>query len=141
MLLIKGRRESSLTITTHPAPLTRKAALPMRRTIVLLATMALTLLVASGVALAVTKIGTDGPDTLRGTPKDDNLLGQRQLTTILYALAGNDNLLGGAGKDVVFGGNERLELSGGHKFLVGGSGNDFVNGGKGFQEQPLGRRR
>ena len=42
----------------------------MRRTILLMATMALTLLVASGVALAVTRIGTDGPDggvgTLRG---------------------------------------------------------------------------
>jgi hypothetical protein len=48
----------------------------MRRTILLLATMALTLLVASGVALAVTKIGTDGPDTLRGTNGDDNLLGR-----------------------------------------------------------------
>src|SRR5215204_2767629 len=57
-LLTKGRRESSL-ITPHPAPL-RKASLPMRRTIVLLATMALTLLVASGVALAVTKIGSAG---------------------------------------------------------------------------------
>jgi hypothetical protein len=39
----------------------------MRRTILLLATMSLTLLVASGVALAVTKVGTNGPDTLRGT--------------------------------------------------------------------------
>src|SRR5215213_2180794 len=57
-LLTKGRRESSL-ITPHPAPL-RKASLPMRRTIVLLATMILTLLVASGVALAVTKIGSAG---------------------------------------------------------------------------------
>jgi hypothetical protein len=35
----------------------------MRRTILLLATMSLTLLVASGVAWAVTKIGADGPDT------------------------------------------------------------------------------
>ena len=102
----------------------------MRRTIVLLATMILTLLVASGVAWAVTKIGTDGPDTLRGTNKVDNLLG-RGSNDKLYALAGNDKLLGGAGKDVVFGGNERLDLSGGHKILVGGSGNDFVNGGKG----------
>src|SRR5215218_2459193 len=34
----------------------------MRRTILLVATMALTLLVASGVALAVTKISTNGPD-------------------------------------------------------------------------------
>jgi hypothetical protein len=49
----------------------------MRRTIVLLATMTLTLLVASGVALAVTKVGTkvgtNGPDTLRGTNRADNL--------------------------------------------------------------------
>src|SRR5215213_4750315 len=42
------------------APLTRKAALLMRRTIVLFTTMALTVLVASGVALAVTKIGSAG---------------------------------------------------------------------------------
>src|SRR5215204_2250824 len=34
----------------------------MRRTVLLLATMALTLLVASGVALAVTKIGTNRPN-------------------------------------------------------------------------------
>ena len=39
----------------------------MRRTIVLVVTMALTLMVASGVALAVTKIGTDGHDNLKGT--------------------------------------------------------------------------
>ena len=44
----------------------------MRRTVLLLATMALTLVVASGVALAVTKIGTDGPDTLRGTTEPTN---------------------------------------------------------------------
>jgi hypothetical protein len=102
----------------------------MRRTIVLLASMALTLLVASGVALAVTKIGTDGPDNLMGTNKADNLVGVGG-NDKLYALGGRDNLLGGVGKDVVFGGNEQLDLSGGHKILVGGSGNDFVNGGKG----------
>ena len=48
----------------------------MRRTIVLLATMALTLLVASGVALAVNQVGTDGPDTLTGTNGNDNLVRQ-----------------------------------------------------------------
>src|ERR671911_413459 len=47
---------SALIRPSHPAPL-RKAALLMRRTIVLLATMALTVLVASGVALA-TAIGS-----------------------------------------------------------------------------------
>ena len=73
----------------------------MRRTIVLLATMTLTLLVASGVALAINEIGTDGPDTLKGTNGADNLFGKGGNDT-LFALAGNDNLLGGAGKDEVY---------------------------------------
>ena len=101
----------------------------MRRTILLLATMALTLLVASGVALAVNKVGTNGPDTLRGTNRADNLLG-RGGNDILLALAGNDNLHGGPGKDIVLGGNER-GFSGGDKNLLGGPGNDFVIGGRG----------
>src|SRR5215203_4878824 len=59
MLLTKGRREASLTTLLTPPHLPRKAALLMRRTIVLLATMALTLLVASGVVLAA-GIGSAG---------------------------------------------------------------------------------
>ncbi len=46
----------------------------MRRVVLVLAAMALALLLASGVAWAVNKIGTNGPDTLRGTNKADNLL-------------------------------------------------------------------
>ena len=87
------------------------------------------LLVASGVALAVTKIGTDGPDTLRGTDGDDKLIGKGG-NDILFALRGDDNLLGGPGNDIVLGGNEFRPL-GGEKNLDGGSGNDVVNGGKG----------
>ena len=48
----------------------------MRRVILLLTVMAVTLVLASGVALAVNKIGTDGPDTLRGTNEADSLLGR-----------------------------------------------------------------
>jgi Ca2+-binding RTX toxin-like protein len=71
----------------------------MKRTIALLTTMALTLLVASGVALAVTKIGGPGPDTLRGTNGADDLLGNGG-NDVLYALGGNnDTLLGAEGKD------------------------------------------
>src|SRR5215210_7927622 len=108
----------------------------MRRTIVLLATMALTLLVASGVALAVTRIGTDGPDTLRGTNGADNLLGLGG-NDWLFSLAGDDNLLGGPGKDVVWGGRfvgsccQDNDFSGGNKNLDGGPGNDDVDGGRG----------
>ena len=91
----------------------------MRRTILLLATTALTVLVASGVALAVNKIGTDGPDTLRGTNGADSLYG-RGGNDILFALAGDDNLLGGPGNDWINSGN-------GSDIIVSNAGNDFVS--------------
>jgi Ca2+-binding RTX toxin-like protein len=101
----------------------------MRRALLMVATMALTVLVASGVALAVTKIGTNGPDTLRGTNGADNLLGKGG-NDVLFALGGRDNLFGGKGKDWLLGGNERCAF-GGDKNLVGGPGNDGVQGGLG----------
>ncbi len=58
----------------------------MRRLILLLTVMAAALVLASGVALAVTKIGGPGPNTLRGTNGPDNLLGR----------GGNDVLFGAA---------------------------------------------
>src|ERR671912_244793 len=120
-LLIKGRREASL-ITPHPAPLTRRAGLPMRRTILLVATMALTLLVASGMALAVTKIGGPGPDTLKGTNGADNLLGNGA-NDVLFALGGRDNLLGEKGDDFVVDGPDREFAT---DRLSAGDGNDVV---------------
>jgi len=105
----------------------------MRRIILLLAIIALTVLVASGVALAVTKIGGPGPDHLKGTNGADNLIGQGGNDTLL-ALAGNDDLIGGPGKDVVVVGKsccEESDFSGGNKNLLGGLGNDAVVGGKG----------
>ena len=50
----------------------------------MLAAMALALLLASGMALAVNKIGTDGPDNLMGINNADNLSGK----------GGNDDLFG-----------------------------------------------
>ncbi len=108
----------------------------MRRIVLLVAATTLTLLVASGVALAVTRIGTYGPDTLRGTNRADNLVG-RGGDDRLFSLAGDDTLLGGPGKDVVFGGKvvgsccQDNDYSGGDKNLVGGDGNDDVEGGRG----------
>ena len=101
----------------------------MRRIMLLAAATALTVLAASEVALAVTRIGTDGPDTLRGTNGADQLVGEGG-NDILLALAGNDTLLGGPGKDVVNGGS-LAEPFGGAKNLVGGEGNDAVQGGLG----------
>jgi RTX calcium-binding nonapeptide repeat (4 copies) len=100
----------------------------MRRTIVLLATMALTVLVASGVALAVNKIGTDGPDTLRGTNGDDNLIGKGG-NDRLFALDGRDTLLGGPGKDWIA--THPKKFRSGDKNLLGGPGNDIVVSGRG----------
>src|SRR5918997_3338658 len=101
----------------------------MRRVVLVLGAMALALLLASGVAWAVNKIGTDGPDTLRGTNRADNLSGKAG-NDVLYGLGGRDNLRGGSGKDLVFGGSQR-RLSGGDKNLVGGRGHDVVLGGVG----------
>src|SRR5215203_1535906 len=96
-----------------------KRAEEMRRLVFLLTTIALVLVLASGVALAVDRIGTNGPDTLRGTNGADNLLGKGG-NDALFGLTGRDNMLGGEGKDWVLGGNEQRPL-GGDKNLVGGS--------------------
>jgi Ca2+-binding RTX toxin-like protein len=100
-----------------------------RRLAFLLTAIALVLVLASGVALAVDRVGTNGPDTLRGTSGADNLLGKGG-NDALFGLAGRDNLLGGEGKDWVLGGNEQRPL-GGDKNLVGGPGNDGVQSGGG----------
>jgi hypothetical protein len=111
-------------------PPSTKEVASMRRILLLMTAMAVTLVVASGVALAVNEIGTNGPDTLTGTNGNDNLLG-RGGNDILFSLNGRDNLLGGRGKDIVLGLNERLNPSRGDKNVKGGTGNDFVEGGRG----------
>ena len=101
----------------------------MRRLILALAVMAVTLVVAGGVALAVNKIGTNGPDTLRGTNGDDTLIGKGGNDTLL-SLRGRDNLLGGPGKDCLLCVTENRFFAG-DKTLLGGPGNDFAWAGKG----------
>jgi Ca2+-binding RTX toxin-like protein len=95
----------------------------------LLAVMAACLVMASGVALAVNRVGTNGADTLRGTDGADNLVGLGGQDD-LFGLGGSDNLLGGPGNDNVLGGDERRP-AGGDKNLEGGDGNDFVGAGRG----------
>ena len=101
----------------------------MRRIVLLLTMMTVTLVVAGGIALAVNKIGTDGRDFLKGTNGADNLIGKGDSDRI-FGLAGKDNLIGGPGKDMVVGGGERRP-SGGDKNLEGGFDNDVVLGGEG----------
>jgi Ca2+-binding RTX toxin-like protein len=101
----------------------------MRRRVVLVLAATALMLLASGAALALNKVGTNGPDTLRGTNGADNLSG-RGGNDDLFGLGGRDNMLGGEGKDWVLGGNER-RAQGGDKNLAGGPGNDGVLGGLG----------
>src|SRR5215208_386433 len=111
----------------------------MRRAILLLTVMAAGLVLASGVALAITKIGTQGRDFLKGTDAADNLVGRGENDRI-FSLAGKDILIGGTGKDLLWGGAIRSShhdlpvdytSSGGEKKLVGGSGNEVLYGGRG----------
>jgi Ca2+-binding RTX toxin-like protein len=103
----------------------------MRRTLLLLGTMMLALLLASGVAWAVNMVGTNGPDNLTGTNGDDNLIGNGG-DDELVSLNGRDNLLGGPGKDCLLCvTEEEFHPFRGDKNLLGGPGNDFVWAGKG----------
>jgi hypothetical protein len=59
----------------------------MRRLVFVLTVMVAALFMASAVALAVTKIGTSGPDTLTGTNSSDTLVGNGGDDTLFSGLA------------------------------------------------------
>lgn len=101
----------------------------MRRIALILVMTTVLVVAAGGVALAVSRVGTDGPDVLRGTDGNDSLLGLGGQDD-LFGRGGSDNLLGGPGKDNVLGGDERRPR-GGDKNLAGGPDNDAVFGGQG----------
>lgn len=64
----------------------------MRRTILLLTVMGLTLALSSAVALAAVKIGTEGDDRISGTDANDQITGK----------GGNDRTNGRAGNDTYY---------------------------------------
>ena len=105
----------------------------MKRILLLFTVMAVSLAVASGVALAVDREGTNGPDNLRGTNRADTLVGKGG-NDVLSGLAGRDHLVGGPGKDWVLSGNQHFAeglFGRGDKQLVGGPGNDGIHAGQG----------
>jgi Ca2+-binding RTX toxin-like protein len=98
----------------------------MRRTIVLLTTMALTLLVATSVALAAVIScpngnagfcrGTSSADTMTGTDTIDFNNGDTAATTSgdqIYGLSGSDTLYGKGGPDALHGAFQADKLDGG----------------------------
>lgn len=82
--------------------------------------------------VAVNRVGTAGPDRLRGTGRADGILGLGGRDRLL-GLAGNDALCGGAGRDLLKGGKGRDKLLGqaGRDRLIGGPGRDGLIGGPG----------
>jgi len=113
----------------------------MRRTLLLLATLALTLVVAGGVALAATVtcsglecVGTDDNDRIQGSNNDEHI----------YGLGGSDIIDGNGGSDHVVGdrlvsgeptttpdGDDKLDGGPGGDGLYGYGGNDTLIGGPG----------
>jgi Ca2+-binding RTX toxin-like protein len=83
----------------------------MGKSVVVLASMAVTLLVASGVALAQTKVGGPGHNVLYGTNSPDKIDGR----------AGDDTIYG-------LGGDDRCTLEG---YLIGGQGTTPSTGAQG----------
>lgn len=110
----------------------------MRRTAALLASTALTLLLASGVALALNTIRCDG-GKCNGTLRNDRMLGTTK-RDIMYGFKGSDRLLGEGGNDDLYGfdgrdwllgddGADKVSGSNGIDNLLGDGGPDYLNGG------------
>ncbi len=86
--------------------------------------------------LKATKVGTSGPDKLKGTKGRDVIAGLggkdkisgRGGKDVICGGAGNDTLRGGKGKDKLLGGK-------GKDKLFGGPGKDTLNGGPGRDQQ------
>lgn len=100
----------------------------MRRVVLLLATMAGALVVASGLALADHIVGNAGNNRLVGTPGKDTISGAGGHDDI-FGKGGRDRLFGDSGNDDLFGGTrgDRLQGGLGQDELFGQRGNDFVD--------------
>jgi Ca2+-binding RTX toxin-like protein len=130
----------------------KKKEKQMRRTIVLLTTMAMTLLVATSVAMAATIscpdnptngikcTGTIGDDKMTGTDRiywdgvegvswSDDIFGYEGNDAI-YARGGPDYVYGGPGNDLIYGdsGDDRIFGDSGDDRIAGGPGNDYIYG-------------
>jgi Ca2+-binding RTX toxin-like protein len=139
----------------YRSALERDRRLVVRKTMLLVAALALALSLGAGVALAqtprvgdqgpgVSKIcprdcdGTTYPDTLKGTDAPNHIegLGGNEKPTFgdyITGQGGNDILYGNAGGDRIEGGRSVDSIFGGSgkDVLIGGKGEDSVDGGAG----------
>ena len=100
----------------------------MRKSVLLLASMALAVLLASGVALAATVKGTSGDDVLYGTPSRD-VINPFNGNDVVYADGGNDDVRHSYGNDKIYGGAGNDTLRGGfdNDEIWGGPGKDLID--------------
>jgi Ca2+-binding RTX toxin-like protein len=124
----------------------------MRRIMLLVGLMALTVAVFATAAFAATRVGTSAGETLNGTPEKDSiyLLGGNDTSsarpgddyveggtggdTIRGGL-GNDEIYGGRGPDDIFGGEGSDTVYAGSRAdsISGGDGDDFLNAADGVE--------
>jgi Ca2+-binding RTX toxin-like protein len=114
----------------------------MRRTILLLATTTLAVLVLGGVALALNSVNcVSGASRCDGTSLDDLINGSQQ-EDLIFARHGDDTVNGNGAHDEIHGGGGNDTLNGnadgdtffgdgGGDTLVGGDGEDNFSGGRG----------
>jgi Ca2+-binding RTX toxin-like protein len=100
----------------------------MRRTVLLLALMALAVLLACGVALAANIKGTEGDDVLYGTDSRDTIIPFAGNDTV-YAKGRNDDVRHSFGNDKIWGeeGNDVLRGGRGTDVITGGPGQDLID--------------
>lgn len=70
----------------------------MKRTAILVVALGLMLVLFAGTALAVVKVGNDGPNRLVGTAQNDTLRGMGGADTLI-GKGDSDRLYGGRGRD------------------------------------------
>jgi Ca2+-binding RTX toxin-like protein len=112
------------------------------RSLLILATTVLGVILVGGVALAVTKncaanpcVGTDANDRLQGDERANQIYGLGG-TDNMHGKAGKDELNGGRGKDTLDGGvaNDRLDGDYGPDREFGGPGNDLILAADGYKD-------
>jgi Ca2+-binding RTX toxin-like protein len=112
------------------------------RSLLILATMVLGVLLLGGVTLAVTKacatnpcVGTDANDKLRGDERANQIYGLGGDDGI-RGKAGTDELNGGRGNDTLDGGvaDDRVDGDYGSDREVGGPGNDLILAADGYKD-------
>jgi Ca2+-binding RTX toxin-like protein len=113
----------------------------MKRTTLLVASMVLAMLVATGAVLAQDGASKVCDTTCRGTDRDDQLTGTSERNAMkglngadkIEGKGAKDTLNGNLGEDAIYGGNGEDKLYGGGNsdYLQGGIKSDYINSGPG----------